>query len=173
MSQLLERQHFTAKMSPFWRFWHPCNESSAYVAIASCAPSPSQGAIKLRRISNIGTGSLVHTSTSYNKNIIYQNEDRYSKLTKPKPRNDYVHFPAGARPRPGHHGAVHQDSQDEVLHHGVTHWAEGVFGDDCEEESFTTWTNVSTLNQHLERHIYTWNMIILLYNRDCVVYISE
>ena len=27
----------------------------------------------------------------------------------------------GARPRPGHHGAVHQDRQDQVLHRGVTH----------------------------------------------------
>ena len=64
MSQLLERQHFTAKLSPFWRFWHLCNDNSAYAAIASCAPSPSQGAIKLRRISNIGTGSLVNWQQS-------------------------------------------------------------------------------------------------------------
>ena len=38
MSQLLERQHFTAKMSRFRRYWHLCNENSAYAAIASHAP---------------------------------------------------------------------------------------------------------------------------------------
>ena len=35
---------------------------------------------------------------------------------------------------------------------------EGVFGDDCQEKSLTTWTNVSAWNQHLERYIYTWNV---------------
>ena len=59
MSQLLERQHFTAKMSPFWRFWHLCNDNSAYAAIASCAPSPRQGAINLCRGSDIGRGTLL------------------------------------------------------------------------------------------------------------------
>ena len=57
MSQLLERQHFTAKMSPFWRYWHLCNENSAYATIASYAPSTRQGAIDLCRGSNNGTGS--------------------------------------------------------------------------------------------------------------------
>ena len=33
LSQLMERQHFTANMSPFWLYWHLCN---AYAAIASC-----------------------------------------------------------------------------------------------------------------------------------------
>ena len=41
MSQLLERQHFTAKMSRFRRYWHLCNENSAYATIASCAASRS------------------------------------------------------------------------------------------------------------------------------------
>ena len=62
MSQLLERQHFTAKMSPFWRYWHLCNENSAYATIASCAPSTRQGAIKLCRGSNNGTGSSLLSS---------------------------------------------------------------------------------------------------------------
>ena len=57
MSQLLERQHFTAKMSRFRRYWHLCNENSAYATIASYAPGTRQGAIKLRRGSNNGTGS--------------------------------------------------------------------------------------------------------------------
>ena len=60
MSLLLERQHFTAQMSPFWRFWQLCNENSADAAIASCAPSPRQGAINLCRASDIGRGTLVH-----------------------------------------------------------------------------------------------------------------
>ena len=61
---------------------------------------------------------------------MYQNVHRYSKLTYTPSQEmkmsifQFLHWlpdDAGARRRPGHHGAVHQDSQDKVLHRGVTH----------------------------------------------------
>ena len=36
LSQLLETQHFTAKMSPFWSYWHLCKANSVCGAITSC-----------------------------------------------------------------------------------------------------------------------------------------
>ena len=35
-SQLLETQHFTAKMYPFWYYWHLCKANSVCGAITSC-----------------------------------------------------------------------------------------------------------------------------------------
>ena len=77
MSQLLETQHFTAKMTPFWRYWHLCNENSAYATIASCAPSTRQGAIKLCRGSNNGTGSSLKITSHGNKEISYVSWQKY------------------------------------------------------------------------------------------------
>ena len=76
MSQLLERQHFTAKMSRFRRYWHLCNENSAYATIASYAPGTRQGAIKLRRGSNNGTGSsLCKPYILIVKSVLIKTED--------------------------------------------------------------------------------------------------
>ena len=36
LSQLLETQHFSAKLCPFWSYWHLCKANSAYGAITSC-----------------------------------------------------------------------------------------------------------------------------------------
>ena len=36
LSQLLETQHFSAKLCAFWSYWHLCKANSVYGAITSC-----------------------------------------------------------------------------------------------------------------------------------------
>ena len=36
LTQLLETQHFTAKMCPFWSYWHHCKAIVVYGGITSC-----------------------------------------------------------------------------------------------------------------------------------------